>query len=146
MSFKPVYKLLNWIPENKLNLINLSKNENAVHILEKNASRICWSIWLYMNPNAVHIVEQHLKELTDINRLDDIYWDELSANPNAVRLLFSAKSVIIKSFFMSFSKIIPFFSMKVSLSKGPDLNSVLKVDPTVEAPGNCPICSMSLDK
>ena len=87
MSFKPLYKLLNWIPETKLNLINLSKNENAVQILEKNASRICWSIWLYMNPNTVHIVEQHLKVLTDINCLDDIYWDELSANPNAVHIM-----------------------------------------------------------
>jgi hypothetical protein len=55
----------------------LSRNPNAIHILEKNLTEIDWN-WLSANPNAIHIIEKNL------NNVD---WIGLSSNPNAIHIL-----------------------------------------------------------
>ena len=74
---KPRMKLLDWIPEDKLNWIGLSKNPNALHLLEQNPDKIFWHS-LSQNPNAIHLLEKHL---------DEIDWENLSGNPNALHML-----------------------------------------------------------
>ena len=58
---------------------DLSKNPNAVHLLEKYPRYIDWSTILE-NPNAVHIIEKNLNKI----HIDD--WPLLSGNPNAVHI------------------------------------------------------------
>ena len=45
---KPKMKLLDWIPEDKLELDRLSSNPNAIHFLEKHPDKIDWE-YLSMN-------------------------------------------------------------------------------------------------
>ena len=71
------YKLLDWIPLEKLNWNWLSKNPAAIHLLEQNPDKINWN-WLSFNPEAIHLLEQHL---------DKIRWDWLSSNPKAIHIL-----------------------------------------------------------
>ena len=98
-------KLRNWIDKEKLNWVYLSRNSNAVQMLEKDLSHngISWGnlstnksprairlfeqnldkvVWSYLsfNPEAVDILERHP---------DKIDWNELSGNPNprAIQLL-----------------------------------------------------------
>ncbi len=77
---KPKMKLLDWIPEEKLNWKSLSRNSNllnAIHLLEKHLDEIDWEN-LSGNPNAIHILEKYP---------DKINWYSLSGNPNAIHLL-----------------------------------------------------------
>ena len=77
---KPRMKLLDWIPEEKLNWKLLSRNSNllnAIHLLEKYPDKIDWYN-LSGNPNAIHLLEKYP---------DKIDWDMLSKNPNAIHLL-----------------------------------------------------------
>ena len=74
---KPRMKLLDWIPEDKLNWKYLSANPNAIHMLEKHPEKMNWSTLSY-NSNAMHILE---------NNLDKINWNCLSVNSNAIHLL-----------------------------------------------------------
>ena len=67
------YKLRSWIDINKLNWVFLSKNPNAIHLLENNLDKINWT-FLSENP----ILE---------NNLEKICWYELSKNPNAIEIL-----------------------------------------------------------
>jgi hypothetical protein len=55
----------------------LSGNPNAIHILEKNLDKVNWD-WLSKNPNAIHILEKNV---------DKVCWECLSLNPNAIHLL-----------------------------------------------------------
>ena len=55
----------------------LSKNPNAIHILENNIDKINWQC-LSTNPNAIRILEDNF---------DNIYWGLLSYNPNAIHIL-----------------------------------------------------------
>ena len=70
-------KLRDWIPIEKLAWTYLSRNPNAIHLLEQNIDKINWH-WLSTNPNAIHLLEQNM---------DKIVWDYLSENPNAIHLL-----------------------------------------------------------
>ena len=63
-------KLRDWIPIDKLDWYWLSKNPNAIHILEKNLNKVNW---LSSNPNAIPILEKNI---------DKIDWCELSQNPS----------------------------------------------------------------
>ena len=75
------YKLLDWVSKDKLDWCWLSKNPNAITLLEKNPDKIYWRRLSY-NPNAIHLLEKN------INKIDwkiDWYW--LSRNPNAISLL-----------------------------------------------------------
>ena len=49
---KPIWKLRDWIDKSKLNWTYLSKNPNAIELLEANRDKIHWG-WLSENPNAV---------------------------------------------------------------------------------------------
>ena len=47
---KPIYKLLDWIDESKLDWHILSSNENAMELLKANPEKIDWSCFS-INPN-----------------------------------------------------------------------------------------------
>ena len=72
-------KLLDWIPFEKIDWQELSKNTSpgAIELLEKNFEKIDW-IYLSGNPNAIHLLEKNPAKI-------DWYW--LSQNPNAIHLL-----------------------------------------------------------
>jgi len=73
------YVLLDWIDIDKLNWSELSKNPNAIHLLEKNQDKIDW-INLSCNPNAIHLLEKNQ---------DKINWNNLllhNSNPNVFHL------------------------------------------------------------
>ena len=61
----------------KIDWTSLSRNPNAIHLLEKNIDKINW-FYLSLNPNAIHLLEQNV---------DKIHWHNLSLNPNAIHLL-----------------------------------------------------------
>ena len=94
--FKPEF-----IIHDKVNWYGLCKNRNpiAIHILEKNLDKVCWS-YLSENPNAIHILEKNVDEIDwwslSFNQnairileknLDKVSWSYLSDNPNAIHLL-----------------------------------------------------------
>jgi len=58
---------------------NLSKNPNAVHLLEKYPRYIDWHSIL-KNPKAVHLIEQNL------DKIDQDDWPLLSGNPGAIHI------------------------------------------------------------
>jgi hypothetical protein len=78
VNYNPKFlKLRKWIQIDKVHWDALSKNPNAIHILEKNLDKVDWE-WLSSNPNAIHILEKNL---------DKVDWDGLSLNPNAIHIL-----------------------------------------------------------
>jgi hypothetical protein len=77
MSQQIPYKLRDWIPLEKLYWAYLSKNPNAISLLEKNPEKICW-ISLSSNENAVHLLEKNFKKIN---------WHSLMINPNALHLI-----------------------------------------------------------
>ena len=96
---KPIYN--NNKPNDNINWHTLSRNPNAIHLLEQNLDKINW-LSLSLNPNAIQILEQNLDKivwralsgnLNAIhlleNNLDKIDWIQLSRNPNAIHLLFN---------------------------------------------------------
>ena len=104
---KPVWKLRDWIPIEKINWYYLSRNPNAIQLLEKNQDKICWTA-LSVNPNAIELLEKNLDKI-HIHSLnyynpnsyeilrknhDYINWDTLSANPDAIDLLIKNSSKI----------------------------------------------------
>ena len=72
MSFKPIYKLRDWINPELLVHNNLLNNPAAIHIIEKNLDKVDWS-FLSSIPDAIHILEKNL---------DKIDWASLSQNPS----------------------------------------------------------------
>jgi hypothetical protein len=82
---KPKMKLLDWILLDKLNWKVLSKNPNAIHLLEQNMNKINWDS-LSANPNTIHLLEQNM---------ENINWNNLSSNPNAIHLLEKIKYLLI---------------------------------------------------
>jgi len=69
-------KLKNWISIDKLDSYSLSKNPNAIPILEKNLKKINW-IALSSNPNAISILEKNQ---------DKINWYLLSSSASIFEL------------------------------------------------------------
>ena len=70
-------ELLSWIDIQLLNWTWLSRNPNAIMLLEENIDKIDW-YWLSLNPNAISLLEENI---------DKINWHCLSENPNAIGLL-----------------------------------------------------------
>ena len=60
----------------KINWSELSRNTNAIHLLENNINRINW-FKLSGNSNAIHILEKNM---------DKIFWNILSRNPSIFEL------------------------------------------------------------
>ena len=57
MSFKPIYKLREWVDESKLEFSVLSKNHNAVTLLLNNIDKIdCDELSFNTNPIAVNML------------------------------------------------------------------------------------------
>lgn len=83
MSFEPVYKLREWIPERAINSKFICGNPHAFrkNIQRRKIEDISWN-WFSKNthPGAVHMMEQnvHSKQLL---------WSFISANPSAIYLL-----------------------------------------------------------
>jgi hypothetical protein len=69
---KEFSKLRDWIPLDKLDWRDLSRNPAAIHLLEQNPNKINW-YYLSENPAAIHLLEQNL---------DKVVWYLLSENPN----------------------------------------------------------------
>ena len=63
MNFEHRWKLLDWIDESKFIPCNLSRNPNALYLLEKNPEMIDWN-WISCNPSAIHLL---LKNQDKIN-------------------------------------------------------------------------------
>jgi hypothetical protein len=88
------YVLLDWIDQKKLNWFILSKNPNAIDLLESNPDNINWNI-LSNNPNAIDLLEKRIEYEKFLNPVDyknlksnkKIDWSFLSQNPNAINLL-----------------------------------------------------------
>ena len=78
MSFKPVYKLIDFVSNNfdKIDWENLSSNPNAIHLLEQNHDEIDWGS-LSLNPSAIHLLEKYPNK---------IEWRLLSFNQNIFKL------------------------------------------------------------
>ena len=53
---------LNWILQDKINWYLLSRNLNAINLLEYNLDKINWDN-LSENPNAIHLLEQNLDKI-----------------------------------------------------------------------------------
>ena len=63
----------------------LSRNPNAIRILENNFHRIDWTS-LSTNPNAIHILEDNLEE-------EKISWTRLSRNPGLFIETYDTKKI-----------------------------------------------------
>ena len=89
-SFKPIYKLRDWIDSNKLDWKSLSENFNAIHLLELNPDKIDWD-FLSKNPgeDAIKLLEQNH---------DKIDWYELSRNQSIFKLDTNSMKLQIKDF------------------------------------------------
>ena len=72
-----MYKLQDFIDSDKLDWSILSRNKNAIHLLENNFDKINWCN-LSLNLSAIHILEKNI---------DKINWYYLSRNKNAIDLL-----------------------------------------------------------
>ena len=72
-----MFKLRDWVQSDKIDWEWLSRNPNAIHLLEQNLDKIDWDV-LSENPNAIHLLEQNF---------DKVDWGDLSDNPNAIHLL-----------------------------------------------------------
>ena len=75
---KPVWKIRDWIPLEKLDWHFLSNNPYAIDILIANPDKIKNWASLSFNPNAIDFLESNS---------DKINWHYFSANPNAIKLL-----------------------------------------------------------
>ena len=71
MSFKPIYKLRDWINPELIITNALYHNPAALHIIEQNLDKIDW-YFLSCIPVAIHILEKNQ---------DKINWENLSENP-----------------------------------------------------------------
>ena len=56
MSFKPIYKLRDWINPELLVHNNLLNNPAAIHIIEKNLDKVDWS-FLSSIPDSILILD-----------------------------------------------------------------------------------------
>ena len=65
-------KLSNWVDKDKIDWNGLSRNPNAIHLLEQNLDKIDW-VFLSINQNSMHLLKQNVGK---------IHWSWLSENPN----------------------------------------------------------------
>ena len=75
-----MFKLRDWVQSDKIDWEWLSRNPNAIHLLEQNLDKVDWCN-LSRNPNAIHLLEQNL---------DKIYWGMLSYNPGIFEYYYEA--------------------------------------------------------
>ena len=70
-----IYKLRDWINQDKINWAYLSRNPNAIHLLEQNPHKIKWNMFA-KNPNIFVLNYEYLKARTSIIKEELImrYW------------------------------------------------------------------------
>ena len=73
---RPVYKLLDWIDESKLDWFLLSSNKNAIKLLKENQDKIDWD-YLSYNKNAIELLKENQ---------DKINWRLFSENTSIFEL------------------------------------------------------------
>ena len=85
-----MYKLIEWVPLEKLSWCHLSYNRYAISLLEKEPHRINQCV-LSFNPNAIHFLKanQHRIDWLEPDEIDD-YIKNLSMNPSIFRLDYEA--------------------------------------------------------
>jgi len=83
----------------------LSRNPNAINLLEQNQDKINWNA-LSLNPNAIHLLKKNL---------DKINWCELSENPNAIFYFRKTKIKTPYKFFINEKFIIYWNKIKIKL-------------------------------
>lgn len=99
--------LLEQNPE-KINWENLSLNPNAIYLLEKNPEKIDWEN-LCLNPNAIPLLEKN------INKLNHRCWYYLSRNPNILPIVQQYSEKI---------------KWDIVMSDNPNANILIKYHPT----------------
>ena len=62
MGVNNLMSFFNWIQVKKINWFELSKNPNAIHILENNLDKVYWN-YLSYNQNVIHILENNLDKI-----------------------------------------------------------------------------------
>jgi hypothetical protein len=110
---KPIYKLLHWIPNHKLNIYELSNNPRAkefleeniekisynfetINLLEQNIDRLEWSIindWIILPENIILLPENTQIQLLEKN-VDKINWKMESRNPDIFELDYNKMSIL----------------------------------------------------
>lgn len=99
MSFPPLYKLLHWIPVEKLEMRELSEQPEAVEFLRENPEYIDWQT-ITSNSAAVSIMENNIDKI-DFSWLscqahgihllkkykERINWHDFSVNPAGISLI-----------------------------------------------------------
>ena len=80
------YELRDWIPIEKLDWGKLSLNINAVKLLDENPNNIDWrNLPGNRNPYAIDLIKKYAIDNKELE--DNIDWNILSCNPNAIDLL-----------------------------------------------------------
>ena len=80
------YELRDWIPIEKLDWGKLSLNINAVKLLDENPNNIDWrNLPGNRNPYAIDLIKKYAIDNKELE--DNIDWEILSCNPNAIDLL-----------------------------------------------------------
>jgi hypothetical protein len=82
---KPIWKLRDWIDKDKLDWSELSKNPNALKMLEENEDKIDW-YKLLENPTVIQLIENEINKNND-KSLNPFNKYTLSTNSNAIHLL-----------------------------------------------------------
>jgi len=62
MSQNIPMKLLDWLDKSKLDWDGLSKNPNAIPLLERNPEKINWDC-LSLNPNGIPLLKKNLEKI-----------------------------------------------------------------------------------
>lgn len=87
MSFKPIYKLLDWIPIEKLNKPELSFLEKSIDFISKNKKFIHWK-YISSNSNAISLIDDYFLEYNKCKKKNiKINFEWLSENENAIHIL-----------------------------------------------------------
>ena len=76
---KPIWKLRNWINPDYLDWSSLSKNPNALDLLEKNQNKINWYN-LSLNPNAIEFLKKNANKI-------NLFSLALIINPDSIKIL-----------------------------------------------------------
>jgi hypothetical protein len=101
--YEDKYKLLDWIPEYKLDIKELNKNPNVIDFLKDHPEKINWK-YLNMNPNGYNLLEKNNRlkfnticrtptknalqlVIKNIGNMIEKDWSILSGNPAAIQLL-----------------------------------------------------------
>lgn len=84
MSFEPIFKLKDWIPENQLCPMILNMNPKAFRYI-MNRPETMHPQWIYKNTNP--LILQYIQNQHSINKPENIRWEYIVQNESAVPYL-----------------------------------------------------------